>query len=232
MKKLPKVIRRDLRPSAKRAGTPDGQTPTTPEEPTSANDEPAENSTERAKGSTEPAKASTRRTEASMQRTEASTERTADSTGQADTPAETSTVAAVPPTLPQPRSNDDFSKRRRTLAYKMVERYSVFAGGAGIIPMPIVSLGGVMGVNIRMVQILCKMYGVPFQRDRARAIVVGLVGGATPVGIAAATASTLAYFTPATNLIAVAVSSAMAITCTRRIGRVFVDRFEAGRGIN
>jgi uncharacterized protein (DUF697 family) len=114
----------------------------------------------------------------------------------------------------------------------MVERYSVFAGGAGIIPMPIVSLGGVMGVNIRMVQILCKMYGVPFQRDRARAIVVGLVGGATPVGIAAATASTLAYFTPATNLIAVAVSSAMAITCTRRIGRVFVDRFEAGRGIN
>jgi uncharacterized protein (DUF697 family) len=248
MKKLPKVIRRDLRPSPTRPGKLGEQAPTTPSgELPSADGEPGDASAEPAEASAETERAIRRDPRPSRTRpgtlggqapttplkepTSGDSEPAEGSTERAEASAETAAVPAAPTISPQPQSNDAFAARRRALAYKMVERYSVFAGGAGIIPIAIVSLGGVMGVNVRMVQILCKMYGIPFQRDRARAIVVGLVGGATPVGIAAATASTLVYFTPATSVIALVVSSAMAIACTRRIGRIFVDRFETGRGV-
>ncbi len=130
--------------------------------------------------------------------------------------------------LPERSSADDMAARRRSLAYRMVERYAAYSGGVGVIPLPVANVAGVMAINIRMVQVLCNIYGVPFRRDRTRAVLVGLAGGATPTGLAAATSSTLAYLTPATTIIALAVSSVTAVACTRRIGRVFVEHFESG----
>lgn len=68
----------------------------------------------------------------------------------------------------------------------------------------------------------------PFERDRARAIVVGLVGGAMPSGLASVASSTLVYIVPASAVIGLAVSSMAAAACTRAIGRIFVDHFESG----
>jgi hypothetical protein len=69
---------------------------------------------------------------------------------------------------------------------------------------------------------------VPFERDRARAIVIGMMGGAMPTGLAAVTTSTLVYIVPGSALIGLAVSSIAAVACTRGIGRVFVEHFESG----
>ena len=79
-----------------------------------------------------------------------------------------------------------------------------------------------------MVKMLSDLYGVPFERDRARAVVIGLVGGTMPTGFAAVTTSTLFYIVPATTLIGLAVSSVTAVACTRSIGRIFVEHFESG----
>jgi len=130
--------------------------------------------------------------------------------------------------LPAVPLADDMASRRRSVAYRMVDRYATYSGGIGIIPLPVANVAGVMAINIRMVQMLCNLYGVPFKKDRARAILVGLAGGATPTGLAAATSSTLYFLMPATTLIALAVSSAAALTCTRRIGQIFVEHFERG----
>jgi hypothetical protein len=58
--------------------------------------------------------------------------------------------------------------------------------------------------------------------------VIGLMGGAMPTGLAAATASTLVYIVPGSNLIGLAVSSMTALACTRGIGNIFIEHFESG----
>jgi uncharacterized protein (DUF697 family) len=118
--------------------------------------------------------------------------------------------------------------QRRSLAKAIVERHAAYAAVGGIIPVPIANVAGVTAVIVRMVKVLSGLYGVPFERDRARAVVIGLMGGTVPTGFAAVTTSTLVSLVPVSNLIGLAVSSVTAIACTRSIGRIFVEHFEGG----
>jgi uncharacterized protein (DUF697 family) len=120
------------------------------------------------------------------------------------------------------------SVRRRTQAYAIVERHATYSAAGGIIPVPIVNVASVTAIIVRMVRRLSSLYGVPFERDRARAIVVALAGGTMPTGLAAVTTSTLYYFVPGSAIIGLAVASVAAVACTRNIGRVFVEHFESG----
>ena len=141
----------------------------------------------------------------------------------------------VPPTPPSATSAGTTSAaaevgatQRRSLAKAIVERHAAYAAVGGIIPVPIVNVAGVTAVIVRMVKVLSGLYGVPFERDRARAVVIGLMGGTVPTGFAAVTTSTLVSLVPISSLIGLAVSSVTAIACTRSIGRIFVEHFEGG----
>jgi uncharacterized protein (DUF697 family) len=131
-----------------------------------------------------------------------------------------------------PMVTDPDVARRRSLARGIVERHAYYSAVGGIIPVPIANVASITAVIVRMVKVLSDLYGVPFQRDRARAIVIGLMGGAMPTGLAAATASTLVYIVPGSNLIGLVVSSVTAIACTRGIGRIFIEHFESGATLN
>lgn len=120
------------------------------------------------------------------------------------------------------------SGSRRRLAEAVVERHANYSALGGVIPLPIVNFGAVTAIIIRMVKALTDIYGVPFEHDRARAIVLGLIGGLTPTAASTLTASTLFYLVPGSNLIGLAVSSVTASACTRKIGAVFVEHFEKG----
>ena len=122
--------------------------------------------------------------------------------------------------------------RRRTQANSIVERHTAYAAVGGIIPVPIANVASVTAVIVRMVKLLSDLYGIPFERDRARAIVVGLMGGAMPTGLGAATTSTLFYIVPGSGLVGLAVSSIAAVACTRSIGRIFVEHFESGSSLH
>jgi len=121
--------------------------------------------------------------------------------------------------------------KRRAQARSIVERHATYSAVGGIVPLPIASVAGITTIIIRMVKMLSKLYGVPFERDRARAIVAGLVGGATPTGFAAVTTTTLFFVVPAGALIGTVVSAISAVACTRSIGRVFIEHFESGAAL-
>lgn len=122
--------------------------------------------------------------------------------------------------------------KRRAQARAIVERYATYSAVGGIVPLPVASVAGITTIIIRMVRTLSNLYGIPFERDRARAIVAGLVGGATPTGFAVVTTSTLFYVMPSGALIGTVVSAISAIACTRSIGRVFIEHFESGATLN
>jgi uncharacterized protein (DUF697 family) len=122
--------------------------------------------------------------------------------------------------------------RRLACARAIVERHATYSAAGGLVPLPLVNVASVTAIILRMVKKLSDLYGVPFERNRARAIVVGLVGAATPTGIGTVAASTLTYLVPASALLGLAVSSVAAVGCTRGIGRIFVDHFESGETLD
>ena len=56
-------------------------------------------------------------------------------------------------------------------------------------------------------QALPTLYGVPFERNRTRSVIIGLMGGALPTGFATIATSTIALFVPGVNVLGLAVSS-------------------------
>ena len=136
-----------------------------------------------------------------------------------------STLRAQAPTQIDP-------DRRRVRALAIVNRHAAYSAAGGIIPLPLINLAAVTTVLVRMVKILSDHYRVPFERDRARAIVVGLIGGVMPTGAAAVATSALFYITPPSVFMGLAVSCATAATFTRGVGRIFVEHFETGATLN
>jgi uncharacterized protein (DUF697 family) len=120
------------------------------------------------------------------------------------------------------------NRERRTKALTIVNRHAAYAAAGGFIPLPLVNFAGVTAVIVRMVKVLSRHYGVPFQRDRARATVIGLVGGAIPSGAATVTSSALLYVLPPSVLMAATVSSFAAAAFTHSVGRIFIEHFESG----
>lgn len=140
----------------------------------------------------------------------------------------------APAAFSRPVANDQFpaayagrhAARRRLQARKIVERHKTYAAVGGLFPLPIVNVAGVTAIIMRMVKQLSDLYGVPFERDRTRSMIIGLIGGAVPTGLGTVTASTLAFVVPGPALVGLAVSAITAGALTRGIGLVFLDHFE------
>lgn len=146
-------------------------------------------------------------------------------------------VAPEPALFSAPIANDvlpsasgraqQFAAKRRSIARKIVERHKMYAAMGGLFPLPIVNIAGVAAINMRMVKQLSELYAMPFQRDRTRAIIIGVLAGAVPTGFGAATASTLTFIVPGSGLVGLGVCAITAGALTRGIGLVFVDSFES-----
>jgi uncharacterized protein (DUF697 family) len=136
-----------------------------------------------------------------------------------------------------PAANDPFpaasehvrslAAKRRVFARKIVDRHRNFAALGGLLPLPVVNIASVTAVNLRMVKQLSDLYQVPFQRDRTRSLIVGLIGGAVPTGMGTATSATLMWIVPGGLLWGLGVSAITAAALTRGIGLVFLESFES-----
>jgi uncharacterized protein (DUF697 family) len=116
--------------------------------------------------------------------------------------------------------------RRRARALAIVERHANFSGAGGFIPLPIVNVATIMTVLVRMVRALSRLYNVPFKRNRAYSLVIGLLGGVMPTRLATAVTVTMISFVPGANLFGLAVTSVTASAYARTIGRRLIDHFE------
>lgn len=133
--------------------------------------------------------------------------------------------AAIAPLSPQAAAE---AARRRRKAIAIVERHANMSTVGGILPVPILNVAAITAVMVRMVRQLSNLYGVPFQRNRAHALIIGLMGGVMPTGLASAASSALVYVVPGANVLGLVVSSVTAGTCARSLGRLFIDHFESG----
>ncbi len=149
-------------------------------------------------------------------------------------PHSMSDIAAAPQRAngSQPNSRadalaDPLAARRRALARRIVDRHKNLAAVGGLVPLPAANVASVTAVNLRMVKQLSELYGVPFQRDRTRSLIIALIAGAVPTGAGLAASSTLMWIVPGGLVWGLGAAALTAGALTRGIGLVFIDSFEA-----
>lgn len=108
----------------------------------------------------------------------------------------------------------------------IIKDYVVYSMGTGFIPFPVVDLIGLVGLQIKMVHSLAKVYNVSFSESRARSIIYSLLGAIIPVAGVGLFASVV-KFVPLLGQSAGAVSMAtLAGGSTYAVGRIFANHFE------
>jgi len=117
-------------------------------------------------------------------------------------------------------------------AKKIVGRYAKWTAGAGLIPVPLLDIATISGLQIKMLADLAKLYGLPFGKERARVLVSGLLGSVLPSTLASgsfAAAGTVIKTIPVIGtVVGAAALPAFAYGATKAIGAVFTAHFEAG----
>jgi uncharacterized protein (DUF697 family) len=118
-------------------------------------------------------------------------------------------------------------ERLREAEHK-VRFYRNVAIGLGFVPLPVVDLVAVTGVQMAMLHSICKVYRCRFHASRAKRLIGSLVGGfaAPTLGMAAAS---IVKSIPVIGLPAAFLASpAAAGASTYAIGYVFIQEFESG----
>jgi len=134
--------------------------------------------------------------------------------------------AATHPTVPEDPALTP--QERDELASKLVDRYAMWSGAAGLIPIPLVDIATVAGVQLQMVRRLSQMYGVPFSDNRGKSIIASLAGSMIPATSGMGAASVLKSIPVIGSSIAALTMPALSAGATYAIGKVFVQHFSSG----
>src|SRR3954453_5587093 len=79
-------------------------------------------------------------------------------------------------------------ENRHALAAKLVDRYAIWAGVAGLIPVPGIDLVAVGGLQINMLRRISQIYDIGFSENIGKALIASLAGTMIPAtsGVGAA----------------------------------------------
>ncbi|HEY1363645.1 MAG TPA: YcjF family protein [Xanthobacteraceae bacterium] len=117
---------------------------------------------------------------------------------------------------------------RDEIASQMVDRYALWSGAAGLIPLPLVDVATVGGVQIQMLRKLAELYGVSFSEDLGKAVLASLVGSMIPATSSLGIASVLKVVPLIGTPIAWMTMPALSAGATYAIGKVFIRHFATG----
>jgi len=114
-------------------------------------------------------------------------------------------------------------------ALNLVNRYSLYSAGVGLIPVPLVDMAGVAAIQVKMLSELAAVYDVPFSANRGKSIVAALLGGIAPTSMAASGFGQLFRAIPVVGqMFGFLTVSLFATAATWAVGRVFIQHFESG----
>jgi uncharacterized protein (DUF697 family) len=131
------------------------------------------------------------------------------------------------PAKPQQASGIDAAERKGR-ARKLVERFSLYSGVAGLLPVPVVDVAAVGGVQLQMLRRISQLYDVPFSKNRGKAIVASLAGTMIPASTGLGVASIAKSVPIAGTAIGAMTAPALSVGATYVIGMTFVEHFARG----
>lgn len=117
---------------------------------------------------------------------------------------------------------------RRAVAAKLVERFALWSGVAGIIPVPFVDLAAVGSVQVLMLRRISQIYGVPFSANRGKALIASLAGSMIPASSGMGAASITKSVPVVGTAVSAVVMPALSAGATYAIGMAFIQHFASG----
>jgi len=119
----------------------------------------------------------------------------------------------------------DSTTQRADAAHLVEHTYVPLAVGAGILPLPLLDIAAVMGVQLKMLSEVSQVYGKPFAESRAKSVISALVGGVTSGALAASFIKALPGVGSAMGGISLSLAAG---ATTYAIGHVFIRHYENG----
>jgi uncharacterized protein (DUF697 family) len=111
----------------------------------------------------------------------------------------------------------------------IVKKYMNWSFVGGLIPIPLVDLAAVSGIQVKMLYDLAKLYDVQFKTQAAQSAVASLLGSVVP-GVVTNTAlgAGLKFIPIVGTTLGVITMPALSLASTYAIGRIFTTHFETG----
>jgi uncharacterized protein (DUF697 family) len=117
---------------------------------------------------------------------------------------------------------------RRAMGIKLVKRMALWAGAAGLIPVPLVDLAAIAGIQLDMLRRLSKLYSVPFSENRGKALIASLIGTMIPASSGIGVASLIKGVPVAGIAVSAVAMPALSAGATYAIGMAFIQHFISG----
>ena len=106
-------------------------------------------------------------------------------------------------------------------AHSIVQRRTLYAAGAGLLPFPIIDAALLLGIQITMIRSISNLYKVEFKENAVKSIIGSLVGTIGTVGVV----KSIPVLGTVIGGLTASVSGAAA---TYALGRVFTQHFDQG----
>jgi uncharacterized protein (DUF697 family) len=117
---------------------------------------------------------------------------------------------------------------RLDMATKLVDRFALWGGVGGLIPVPVVDVAAVAGVQLQMLRRLSQIYNVPFSENGGKAVIAAMAGTMIPATSGIGAASMLKSVPILGTIASGFIMPALSAGATYAIGKAFVQHFESG----
>lgn len=113
-------------------------------------------------------------------------------------------------------------------AQRLIKNTAWGSAGLGLVPVPIIDLVAIGGLQVWLVRELAKLHGVPMAGNRIKTLVSALVGGGAPSLITTGTVSLFKAIPLVGPVLGLALAPSLSGVSTLALGRVFHAHFKAG----
>jgi uncharacterized protein (DUF697 family) len=125
-------------------------------------------------------------------------------------------------------SAEESSWDKNQVANSIVKRHSALAAGAGAVPVPVGDVVASIGIQLNMINRLCRTYGVEFTQSTGRNAALSLLGTMIPQALKAGAISLIKVIPFIGSYAGAAAMPALNAATTLALGKVFIKHFESG----
>ena len=112
---------------------------------------------------------------------------------------------------------------------RLIKNHVWVSIGIGLVPLPLLDMVALTGVQLNLVRKIAKAYNIPFLKDKVKNILGSLLGGVIPPTVGPPLATSIAKAVPIIGqTVGIITMPVIAGASTYAVGKVFVQHFASG----
>lgn len=119
-------------------------------------------------------------------------------------------------------------KEKLCEAKKMIKNYALMSVGAGLVPIPLVDMVALTGLQLKLLSGISRIYNIKFSKSVGKSIIGSLLGGFLPVTVSTPFGSLLKAIPVIGQTVGAVSMSLLGGATTYAIGKVFLQHFASG----